>query len=113
MTVNGVSGNFILDTGASYVSVTAPFSAKAKINTNTAAQLPIKTVGGTVQAELGSAATVAVGGAEARNVVVAVIRGAHDPFGARIDGLLGMSFLARFNVHLLPNRIELTAAEFR
>jgi hypothetical protein len=41
-------------------------------------------------------------------VTIAVIQDSRDPFGARIDGLLGMSFLARFNTRISPNGIELT-----
>ena len=36
-----------------------------------------------------------------------------NPFGARVDGLLGMSFLSRFNVYLKPNGIELTAIQIK
>src|SRR5260370_994352 len=39
VTVNGVAGNFILDSGATYVAVTPEFSAKAKIKIETANQL--------------------------------------------------------------------------
>lgn len=107
-TVNGVSGTFIVDSGATYLTVTTAFSDKAKINPNAAVRLPMKTVGGTVQATLGTASVVVVGNAEARSVTVAVIQNSRDPFGGRIDGLLGMSFLARFNTRLAPNGIELT-----
>jgi aspartyl protease family protein len=73
--INGVSGNFLLDTGATYVAVTPEFSAKAKVSREAAIQLPIKTVGGSGNAELGYATTVAVGNAQAQGVVVAIIRG--------------------------------------
>jgi aspartyl protease family protein len=111
--VNGVPGNFLLDTGATYVAVTPEFSSKAKLKFETGTQLPIKTVGGSALADLGYANTVSVGKAEAQGVPVAVIRGAVDPFGARLDGLLGMSFLARFRVNLSQNSIELTAVPLR
>jgi clan AA aspartic protease (TIGR02281 family) len=110
--VNGVTGNFLLDTGATYVAVTPVFATKAKISTEAATQLPIKTVGGITNADLGYATTVSVGNAEARSVAVAVIRGA-DPFGGRLDGLLGMSFLARFKVGLSQDGIDLTAIPLR
>jgi aspartyl protease family protein len=106
--VNGVSGTFIVDSGATYLTVTPAFSEKAKLNPNAAVRLPMKTVGGSVQATLGTATAVAVGQAEARNVTVAVIQDAREPFGARIDGLLGMSFLARFNTRITPGGLELT-----
>jgi len=107
--VNGTPGNFILDTGATFVAVTPDFATKAKIRTESGIELPIKTVGGNAIADLGYASTVTVGKAEAQGVEVLVVRGAVDPFGGQLDGLLGMSFLARFKLSLSPNAIELTA----
>jgi clan AA aspartic protease (TIGR02281 family) len=107
--VNGVVGNFLLDTGATYVAVTPDFSQRAKVNIEAADRLPIKTVGGNTLADLGYANSVSVGNAEAQGVAVAVVRGSSDPFGHGLDGLLGMSFLARFNVRLSQNGIELKA----
>jgi predicted aspartyl protease len=75
--------------------------------TDADSEIIVKTVGGTKAAEIGRAATVAVGKAEAFDVVVTVIRGDSDPFGGRLDGLLGMSYLARFSVKLSRNAIEL------
>jgi predicted aspartyl protease len=66
-------------------------------------------VGGIASADLGYARTVSVGKAVAQGVAVAVVRGAADPFGRQLDGLLGMSFLARFRVSLSQNTIELAA----
>jgi clan AA aspartic protease (TIGR02281 family) len=111
--INGTPGNFILDTGASYVAVTPDFASKAKLKMEAGTQLPIKTVGGIASADLGYASTVSVGKAVAEGVAVAVIRGADDPFGSRLDGLLGMSFLARFKVNLVENTLELTAIPLR
>jgi hypothetical protein len=42
-----------------------------------------------------------------------VFRGSNDPFGHHQDGLLGMSFLARFNVRLSQEFIELTPIPLR
>ena len=75
--------------------------------------LPMKTAGGTALADLGYASTISVGNAEAEGVAVAVIRGSNDPFGGHLDGLLGMSFLARFNLRLSQDGIELTAIPLR
>jgi predicted aspartyl protease len=111
--VNGVPGNFVLDTGATHVSVTSAFAAKSKVARDTESEIIIKTVGGTKAAEIGRATTVAVGKAEAFDVVIAVIRGDTDPFGGRLDGLLGMSYLARFNVKLSRNAIELAPLPVR
>jgi aspartyl protease family protein len=113
VTINGAAGNFILDSGAEYVTVTPEFSIKAKVNIESAGLLPMKTVGGTAVADLGYAKTVSVGNAEAEGVAVAVIHGSGDPFGSHLDGLLGMSFLARFNLRLSQDGIELTPIPLR
>jgi aspartyl protease family protein len=111
--VNGVAGNFLLDTGATYVAVTPAFASKAKLNVETGTQLPMKTVGGSAVADLAYASAIAVDKAEAQGVVVAVIRGAPDPFGGRLDGLLGMSFIARFKLNVSQGTIEFTALPLR
>lgn len=111
--VNGTPGNFLLDTGATYVAVTADFASKAGLKLEAGTQLAIKTVGGSAFADLGYASTISVGKAQAQGVPVAVIRGSPDPFGARLDGLLGMSFLARFTVNVSQNAVELTAIPLR
>ena len=98
--VNGVAGNFILDTGATYVAVTSDFAKNAKVTVEGATVISLKTVGGVVSAYLSHNNKVTVGSADAQGVSVAVIRGAVDPFGGRLDGLLGMSFLARFKATL-------------
>jgi clan AA aspartic protease (TIGR02281 family) len=108
-TINGVTGTFILDTGASFVSVTSQFAAKAKIGTDAGNQVTLQTASGRILADIGYANSVVVGKAEAKGVVVAVDRKAESPFGPRVDGLLGMSFLSRFNLELKPNGIELSA----
>jgi clan AA aspartic protease (TIGR02281 family) len=111
--VNGVAGSLILDTGATFVSITSQFARKASVATEPANQVIMKTVGGKVIAEIGYADSVSVGKAEALGVVTAVHRDDSNPFGIRVDGLLGMSFLSRFNVKLSPTAIELTAIPLR
>jgi tetratricopeptide (TPR) repeat protein len=111
--VNGVGGNLILDTGATFVSITSQFASKAKVSTEPENQLTFKTVGGRALAEIGYANSISVGKAEALGVVVAVHRNADNPFGNRIDGLLGMSFLSRFNVRLSPTEVEMIATPLR
>jgi tetratricopeptide (TPR) repeat protein len=111
--VNGVTGNFVLDSGAEFVSITPEFSARAKVSIETANQLPMKTPGGFSIADLGYADTISVGNAEAQGVAVAVIRSSDDPFGNHFDGLLGMSFLARFNLNMSQDGVELTALPLR
>jgi tetratricopeptide (TPR) repeat protein len=109
--LNGVAGNLIFDTGATFVAITSDFASKAKVATEPGSQLTLKTVGGVVFAQIGYANSIRVGNAEALGVTVAVHQ--HNPFGNRVDGLLGMSFLSRFNVTLSPTGIELTAIPLR
>jgi predicted aspartyl protease len=112
--VNGVEGNFILDTGATFLTVSSQFASKARIHTEPANQVVMKTVGGTALADIGYAAKITIGKAEASGVVVAVHRNdGANPFGDRIDGLLGMSFLARFKLNISPRVIELTPIPLR
>lgn len=110
--VNGVTGNFILDTGATYVAITSDFAARAGLKVNSKDQLTISVVGGSTSAALGYADTVSVGKAEARGVAVAVLDKTSDPFGG-VDGLLGMSFLARFKITLSQSGGEITAIPLR
>jgi tetratricopeptide (TPR) repeat protein len=112
VTINGVVGNFIFDTGATYVAVKSDFADKAKIKVESGTELPISVVGGLTTANLGYATTMSVGKAEAQGVAVAIIRNPAEPFGG-VDGLLGMSFLARFKVTLSQNGGELTAIPLR
>jgi tetratricopeptide (TPR) repeat protein len=111
--VNGVAGNLILDTGATFVSITSQFALKAKVATEPGNQVIMKTVGGKTLAEIGYANSVSVGKAEAKSVVTAVHHEDSNPFGNRVDGLLGMSFLSRFNIKLSPTAIELSAIGLR
>jgi clan AA aspartic protease (TIGR02281 family) len=111
--VNGVSGNFILDTGATFVSVTSQFASKARVSTQPGNQMIMKTVGGTALPEIKYANTIRVGRAEASGVVVAVLGDATNPFSSGADGLLGMSFLARFKLNVSQTGIELTPVPLR
>ena len=79
--MNGVAGNFILDTGATFVSITSQFARKANVATEPGNQVIMKTVGGKAIAEIGYANSVSVGKAEALGVVTAVHRDDSNPFG--------------------------------
>jgi tetratricopeptide (TPR) repeat protein len=111
--VNGVAGNLILDTGATFVSITSQFARKARVATEPGNQVILKTVGGKALAEIGYANSVSVGKAEALGVATAILRDDSNPFGNRVDGLLGMSLLSRFNIKLSRTAIELTAIPLR
>jgi predicted aspartyl protease len=103
----------ILDTGATFVTITSRFAVKAKVSTESGNQVIMKTVGGKALADIGQANSVSVGKAEALDVITAVLRDDSNPFGSGIDGLLGMSFLSRFDVNLSPTGVELNAIALR
>ena len=111
--VNNVAGTLLLDTGATFVSITSRFAAKARIATESGNQVIMKTVGGKALADIGYANSISVGKAAAFGVTTAVMRDDGDPFGNGVDGLLGMSFLSRFNVRLSPTEVEMTATPLR
>src|SRR5215831_9856548 len=74
--VNNVAGTLILDTGATFVTITSQFAIKAKISTESGNQVIMKTVGGKALADIGHANSVSVGKAEALDVITAVLRDA-------------------------------------
>jgi aspartyl protease family protein len=104
--INGVRGLFILDTGASYVSVKSAFADRAKIPQNDTPEITVMTANGTTKAKLSKADKVALGRLTAVNVPVAVQNLDDKSYGPGVDGLLGMSFLSRFDVQMSNGSIE-------
>jgi aspartyl protease family protein len=107
VTINGAKGRMIVDTGASMVSMTAAFAARARILPDESNPITFHVVGGTVQSAPGYAQLIEVGRAQAANVPVAIGMGSSGTYGPQVDGLLGMTFLARFNVVLAGGALEL------
>lgn len=105
--INGAKGRMIVDTGASMVSITPDFAARARILPDESNPITFQVVGGKIQSAPGSAQLIEVGAARAANVPVAVSTGNNAAFGAQVDGLLGMTFLARFNFTFASGTLEL------
>jgi clan AA aspartic protease (TIGR02281 family) len=104
--INGVKGSFILDTGASYVSVRSEFAERAKIPQISANEVTLITANGETKAKLARADRVKLDSLQATGVPVAVRGGGDKGYGPGIDGLLGMSFLSRFGVQIAANFVE-------
>ncbi len=104
--INGVRGLFILDTGASYVSVRSGFAGKAKIPDANTNEITMITANGQTRAKLSKADKIVLGRLEAANVPVAIQNVDEKSYGPGIDGLLGMSFLSRFDVQMTGGAIE-------
>jgi clan AA aspartic protease (TIGR02281 family) len=97
--VNGASvGVFILDTGATYTSLSSGLARQLGITASGASTVRLVTANGVIQAPLAVLDEVDVAGAVAQHVPVVV----HDLPGmpSNIAGLLGMSFLERFRMNL-------------
>ena len=98
----------MVDPSATYVSVTPEFATRAQLAAVRDDPLPLKIAGKPVPVTLDTAGTVSVGNTSASSVAVAVATLAK-PFGPDIDGLIGMSYLARFNVTPSEGAVELEA----
>ena len=104
--INGVRGLFILDTGASYLSVKSSFADRAKIPQTGTGEITLMTANGQVKAKLSKADNVMLGKLGATNVPVAIQNVDDKSYGVGVDGLLGMSFLSRFEVQMARGTIE-------
>jgi clan AA aspartic protease (TIGR02281 family) len=97
--VNGHPGRFLLDTGSSVVVIAPAFATKVGARIRTAETLELETLAGRTQAPWATLKSLRVGGAEVRNADAVV----HNP-GIQLDGILGNSFLARWDVSVDPDR---------
>lgn len=97
VSINGTEGTFIVDTGASFVAVTKAFAARAKLPIDGNNGIALQTANGVSQATHTDAATVKVGRVEASDIT-AVVLSDDGALGNEVDGLLGRSFLSRFDV---------------
>jgi clan AA aspartic protease (TIGR02281 family) len=107
-TVNGVRSNFILDTGATFVSLKPAFAQKAKVQVDQDSTVKLRTANGIVDAKRGRAAVIQLRSLQAKDVPIVVQEEGKDAFGGTIDGLLGMSFLSRFNVAIDKQTLKIS-----
>jgi clan AA aspartic protease (TIGR02281 family) len=104
--VNGVEGTFVVDTGASFVTLTPGFADKAKPRMLKTDSVEIQTANGTTSARLATVDSIKLDGLYASGVPTVI---ASKSLGDGIDGLLGMSFLSRFTVAIQDREIQLKA----
>ncbi len=91
-TINGQAATFLVDTGASLVSVSDAFAATAGLQGGTAATF--QTANGPRPGRIVEGNTITIGPLQVRNMRVGVGLSA----GANNEVLLGQSFLSRFNI---------------
>ena len=97
--LNGkLPASFVVDTGASYTTISEAAAREAGIQLGDNPQvLSFHTANGMIQAPLASVGSMEVGGLEVKNVTVAV----HDVFpDPAIAGLLGLNFLSQFRLDI-------------
>ncbi len=109
VTVNGTRGNFVVDTGATFVSLKDSFAQKAKVAIDGQSSIQLSTANGLAEGKLGRAETVQVRSLQAKDVPVVVQAGDKALYGNSVDGLLGMSFLSRFNMAMDGKSVKLSA----
>jgi clan AA aspartic protease (TIGR02281 family) len=107
--VNGVTGNFIVDTGATFVMLTHGFAQKASADVDQNSIIKITTANGVADAKRGRAKTIRLRTLESKDVPIVVHANPKETFGGRYDGLLGMSFLSRFNVSMDAKSVRIRA----
>ena len=89
---------FMVDTGASITTISRAVAQELGIAMGSGAPtLRIVTASGQIEAPIGSVASIEVSGAEARDVQVAIF---DLPQAGQVVGLLGNTFLSRFQVQL-------------
>jgi clan AA aspartic protease (TIGR02281 family) len=98
VTINGIRGTFILDTGATFVSLKNGFAQKAGVEVDQESIVRLRTANGIVDGKRGRAQTIQLRSLVAKDVPIVVQAGG--AYGDGIDGLLGMSFLSRFNINI-------------
>lgn len=105
-----VQGRFVVDTGASRVTVTENFARRLQLNPAGLPEADFTMADGhKAKGRMVVFRVLAVGDARAEDVEAAVLPGG---MGDRVDGLLGMSFLKHFAVSLDGNSGTLVLRRF-
>lgn len=89
-----VAGSFVVDTGASLVTLTRPLAEKLGINLASGRKILLHTANGDRYGTFTDLATVEVDGLRSTHVPAVIV----DELGPGVDGLLGLSFLSRFDI---------------
>jgi aspartyl protease family protein len=105
VTVNHTSATLVLDTGASFVVLKDSFARKAGIDIDESRTVHVLTANGIADGKLGRASTIQLRSLKATAVPVVVEADSAAAFHA--DGLLGLSFLSRFDVIIDAHTIRI------
>lgn len=110
-TINGVQGNFVIDTGASYVSVKKSFADRIGLKIIDGLPITLTTANGTVDAYLVQADEVRLRSLKVERVQVAVQGNGDEGFDELVDGVIGMNFLSNFDIAMNAKTLRLTSRE--
>jgi len=111
ITVNGVPGRMILDTGASRTVLSHQFARRTGIEPSKLYGAVVSTANGETWLPGGRAEFIQVGGARLADVPVFIKTAESGSFGDGVDGLLGLSFLGNFRVKIGGGALELRPLE--
>lgn len=98
---NRQDGNFILDTGATYMSISKEMAEELGLDLTRTEMVPITTANGKIEVPKVVLKSVKVNGLEAKNVEATVMNFKKD---ASFSGLLGLSFINQFKLTIDPNK---------
>jgi clan AA aspartic protease (TIGR02281 family) len=105
--VNGILAHMLLDTGASRTLVSPNLAKEADIKRSDLQNEVVTTANGQATVLVGRADKISLGGASLRNVPVYIQNSAAASLGDGIEGLLGLSFLGNFQIHIANGALEL------
>ena len=100
--INGVPVNFLVDTGASFVTVSEAFARKAGLLEGI--PTTFLTANGPLSGRISPAVEVSLGPVAVSGLKIGVGLVAHNPD----DALLGQNFLSKFNLAISKNELILT-----
>lgn len=108
---DSVEGTFLLDTGATYVTLSDELASRLDLSIAPGNQIPVSLANGAkVNAQPVVLDSVQVGEATANGVIAMIFP---EPPSEGVDGLLGMSFLREFIIHLDPAKKTLVFKKFK
>ena len=107
--INGTRGTFVLDTGATFVSLKKTFAQRASVQIDQESAVQLHTANGIVNGKRGRAARIQLRSLQAQDVPIVVQDDAMATFGDGVDGLLGMSFLSRFKVTIDAKTVRISS----
>jgi aspartyl protease family protein len=112
VSVNGMRGIFLLDTGATFVSLKNAFAQNAKVQIDQESAVRLHTANGIGEGKRGRAAIIELRSLQAKDVPI-VVQDDTATYGDGIDGLLGMSFLSRFKVTIDTHQVKISPRDTR